>query len=211
MEDHLRIVDLPLGMPLERPDGLIETIFFPISGVASVVASSEDRSVEVGLFGREGMSASCFVQGSESSTTQTTVRVAGYGLAMQSKHLRNILQTRPSIQSHFLKFACALSSQTAQTALANSHGVIERRLARWILMCHDRVDGDQLSLTHGFLAFILGVRRAGITEATHSLEGRGMILAQRGKITVLDRALLETEAGWAYGPSEVEYGRLIAS
>ncbi len=87
---------------------------------------------------------------------------------------------------------------------------VEARLARWVLMTHDRVDGFELTLTHDFLATMLGVRRPGVTTATHVLEGAGMIRADRGRITVLDRAKLEELADDSYGMAETEYERLIA-
>ena len=99
--------------------------------------------------------------------------------------------------------------QVGQTALANGCYVIEQRLARWLLMCHDRVDGDNLSTTHKFLSLMLGVRRAGITVTLQGLEDRGLIATARGQVTVVDRAKLEGVAGDSYGVPEAEYIRLI--
>ena len=97
----------------------------------------------------------------------------------------------------------------SHTALANACHVIEQRLARWLVMCHDRVDGDDLSTTHEFLSVMLGVRRAGVSETLQSLEDRGLISATRGRLTVLDRAGLEAAAGDSYGVPEAEYARLF--
>ena len=98
----------------------------------------------------------------------------------------------------------------AQTANANATFNIEARLARWILMVQDRVDRDELLLTHEFLSMMLGVRRPGVTSATHALEGMGSIRAKRGRITVRDREKLLELAGDAYQVAEDEYGRLVA-
>jgi hypothetical protein len=100
--------------------------------------------------------------------------------------------------------------QVASTAYANAHFTVEQRLARWLLMCHDRWHDNELKLTHEFLALMLCVRRPGVTVATHILEGNGLIRAQRGRITILDRAKLIELAGDSYGMAEAEYERVIA-
>ncbi|MCJ2021277.1 helix-turn-helix domain-containing protein, partial [Methylobacterium sp. E-065] len=99
--------------------------------------------------------------------------------------------------------------QVRQTAYVNATYTIETRLARWLLMCHDRVDGDELRVKHEFLSMMLGVQRSGVTLALQNLEGGRCIQARRGRITVLDRELLETVADGSYGPPEAEYARLI--
>jgi CRP-like cAMP-binding protein len=99
--------------------------------------------------------------------------------------------------------------QMGQTALANGCHTLEQRLARWLLMCHDRVDGDDLSTTHEFLSLMLGVRRAGVTEMLKVLEDRGLVSTKRGQVTVLNRVQLEAVAGDSYGLCEAEYARLI--
>ena len=103
-----------------------------------------------------------------------------------------------------------MNVQTSGTAFANAEHTMETRLARWLLMCHDRVDGDEIAITHEFMAMMLGVRRAGVTTAIHVLEGRDLVEAKRGVITILDRAKLEALADNAYGLPEAEYARLMA-
>lgn len=93
--------------------------------------------------------------------------------------------------------------------LANGVSHIDERLARWLLMCHDRVDGNAVAITHKFLGMMLGVRRSSVTDTLHILEGRGLIQAARGIITIKDRAKLERVAGASYGVPEAEYRRLI--
>jgi CRP-like cAMP-binding protein len=99
--------------------------------------------------------------------------------------------------------------QTSHTALSNGLARLEERLARWLLMCHDRVDGDELRLTHDFVATMLGVRRAGVTVALNRLEGLALVENDRGSITVIDRGGLEKAAGRTYGAPEAEYARLV--
>ena len=99
--------------------------------------------------------------------------------------------------------------QTAQTAISNARAKLNERLARWILMADDRIDGSRLPLTHEFLSLMLGVRRAGVTEALHALESEGLIRASRGEIIVRSRKGIERRAGDSYGIPEAEFRRLI--
>jgi CRP-like cAMP-binding protein len=108
-----------------------------------------------------------------------------------------------------LKFAQAFGVQTTHTAICNARSKLDVRLARWLLMAHDRVGGETLTLTHEFLALMLGVRRPGVTEALHALREHGLISYRRGIITLKDRKGMERKAGPAYGVPEAEYRRLI--
>jgi CRP-like cAMP-binding protein len=109
-----------------------------------------------------------------------------------------------------LKSAQAFMIQTAHTALANGRAKLEERLARWLLMAHDRMDTDAVPLTHEFLAVMLGVRRAGVTVALHSFEQRGYIAMRRGQLTLINRSGIEQVAGSFYGIPEAELKRLMA-
>jgi hypothetical protein len=117
----------------------------------------------------------------------------------------------PELRNVLLRYSQAFMIQTAHTALANGRAKLEERLARWLLMAHDRVNGDEVPLVHEFLALMLGVRRAGVTVALHMLEGQALIRASRGKIVVLDRQGLEEAANGLYGVPEREYERLMAN
>jgi CRP-like cAMP-binding protein len=108
-----------------------------------------------------------------------------------------------------LRFVQAMNVQAASTAAANAHYALPERLARWLLMCHDRVDGDHLDLTHDFMSMMLAVRRSSVTVTLHTLEGTQAIRAVRGTVTVLDRNRLEEIAGESYGEAETECRRLI--
>ena len=128
---------------------------------------------------------------------------------MTSDDLRQAMQTSPTLQPFLLRYAQAFMIQTAHTALANGRAKIHERLARWLLMAHDRIDGDQLALVHEFLALMLGVRREGVTIALQELEGEGLIRTTRGNITIVDRKGLEKTADGSYGVPEAEFDRLI--
>jgi CRP-like cAMP-binding protein len=114
-----------------------------------------------------------------------------------------------SLHGLLLRYVHAFTVQTAHTAISNARAMIDERLSRWILMAHDRIDGNTLALTHEFLALMLGVRRPGVTEALQSLSNQGLIETHRGEIVILDRQGIERKAGKFYGVPEAEYHRLI--
>jgi CRP-like cAMP-binding protein len=115
------------------------------------------------------------------------------------------------MRATFLRYAQVLVVQTAHTAVANSVAKLHQRLARWLLMAHDRVETDKLVLTHEFLAIMLAVRRAGVTETVNALEDKNLISCSRGVVTVLNRKGLEQVAGTFYGTPEKEYRRLVTA
>ena len=206
---HLRPVRLDLRRPLEDANQPIQHIYFPDVGIVSVVAEgTRARQSEVGLIGREGMTGINVVMGNNRSPHASYVQVAGHGRRMKADDLRHAMQESGSIRNCFLHFAQAFMVQTAHTAVANGRASIEERLARWLLMAHDRLDGNELPLTHEFIALMLNVRRAGVTESLQVLTRRRVITAKRGQITVTNRPGLETAANGLYGIPEAEYQRL---
>lgn len=212
IEPHLRSVQLDRGMVLERPDEEIPHCYFPSSGIGSMIAKGGgSRQIEAGLFGCEGMSGTAVILGATSAAIETIMQVPGAGHAIASDDLRSLVEESSTLREHLLRFTQVLMTQSMHTALSNGHAKLEERLARWLLMCHDRAGGDTLSLTHEFLAVMLGVRRPGVTIGTHLLEGKGLIRARRGQITVLDRDGLRSEAKDFYGVPEAEYARLFGA
>ena len=210
LEPLLQSVELGHRMVLSMAGQTPRHVYFPTSGVGSVIALGRGgRRIEAGLFGNEGMSATELVLGSDRAPTETVMQVAGSGFALEADIFRELLGKAPSLRHHLMLYAQTLFVQTSQTALSNGHAKLEERLARWLLMCHDRIFGDVLELTHEFLSVMLGVRRAGVTVATHLLEGKGLVRAERGRIEILDRSGLEEAAQGTYGVPEAEYDRLF--
>jgi CRP-like cAMP-binding protein len=209
LQPNLKQVTMGILADLEVSNNQIKHVYFIETGFASVVASSAREQVEVGLIGREGMSGSTVVLGSHRTPNSTYIQAAGQAQRISVTHLRKAMQTSASMQQLFLRFVQSFMIQTAHTAIANARAKIEKRLARWILMAHDRIQGDHLPLTHEFLSIMLGVRRAGVTEALHILEGQRLIKSVRGQVIMLDRNGLERAAGETYGVPESEYRRLI--
>jgi CRP-like cAMP-binding protein len=214
--DFALVADHVERTPLDRAEVLdpgalpARHIYFPESGVMSVIAiTGGGRRIEVGLFGRDGVSNPHLLLGVDRSPHETIAQVAGEAYRMPAEAMHDIATASPSLKALLLKYVQAFTVQTAHTALSNGSYKIEERLARWLLMCHDRIDGDEVHLTHEFLAVMLGVRRSGVTLAIHMLEGGRLIKGDRGKITILDRSGLEGAAGDSYGLPEAEYERIL--
>jgi CRP-like cAMP-binding protein len=206
----LHPVRLPVGKVVETPDQPIRQIIFPDSGFISVVASGkQERRIETGFIGFEGMTGVPVIMGDDRSPHETFVQVAGSGHCIETEALQALMRTHPNLRETFLRFALAYMVQTAHTALANGRARIEERLARWLLMAHDRMERPELPLTHELLSIMLGVRRPGVTDALHRLEGYRTIRARRGVITILNRDRLLEIADASYGLPEIEYRRLL--
>ena len=210
LQPHLQSRAMALLLDLERPNRRIEAVYFPEAGIASVVAVQPNEArVEVGLIDREAMSGIAVVLGGNQSPHATYVQVAGEGQRITAKELRNAMSASGTLHALLLKYVHVFMVQTAHTAIANARAHIDQRLARWILMAHDRTGENTLPLTHEFLALMLGVRRAGVTEALQSLKRQKLIHNGRNEITLLNRKLIERMAGNSYGVAEKEYRRLI--
>ena len=137
------------------------------------------------------------------------MQTPGTGLSVPVPAFLDILDGHKAARDLFLRYVHSCEVQLAHSALANGRYNMQERLARWLLMCHDRLGGDNLPLTHEFLALMLGVRRSGVTNELHILEGIHAIKATRGNVRVVDRERLEEVAGGCYGLPEREYERLI--
>src|SRR4051794_6009697 len=183
--------------------------FVPPTHGASAYPRSRSRRIPRRLHQPEFVSGTPILLGTDRTPHECFIQVPGTGLRIGTDDLRRAVTASVSLQQHLLRYVQALTLQTAQTALANGCCKVEERLARWLLMCHDRVDGDGLSTTHEFLSVMLGVRRTGVTEMLKVFDDRGLISTQRGQVTVLDRVGLEGVAGDSYGVPEAEYSRLI--
>ena len=198
------------GHVIVRTDAPVDYIYFPHSGIGSVVAiSPEGHKAEAGMFGREGFAPTSAAVGGTISIHEVLMQVAGEGVRLATRQLNALRPLCPILSNLLARFIHAFSSQISFTALSNAVHTIDERLARWLLMCHDRVDGNEISLTHEFISLMLAVRRPSVTTALHILEGQKLIRSERGRISIRDRSALEQFAGDAYGKPEQEYRRLI--
>lgn len=209
IEQDLQPVSLPHKHDICVAGQAFDWVVFPETGLVSIVADSTGRQLEVGIVGRDGLAPYAAVLGSDTSPLRQYVQVEGQGHRMRATALHAAIDASPPLRALLLRYVHAFTMQASQTALANGTCTIEQRLARWLLMVQDRVDGDEVRLTHEFLSYMLGVRRTGVTLALHVLEGEGLIRARRGSITIVDRARLIVASNNSYGPAEAEYERLL--
>ena len=207
---HLTAVSLPLGEILYKTEDRIEYVYFPNSGVVSFVAHmKEGASIEVGLAGSEGMVGLPILFGDDVSQNEAIVQIADGAMRMKASVLTEELKRDGELHPLLMRFALALMKQVSQTAACNRNHHVAERLARWLLTCHDRVDGDELKLTQEFIAEMLGTRRSGVSEAAMMLQGAGLIRYSRGHITILDREGLEEFACECYATVKIEFDRLL--
>ena len=195
------------GMILHAADDPIQTLYFLESGLASVVVP--DVRIELGMIGREGLvGAAPVLLGSDRTPHECMVHMKGDMYRISVADMRAAFGRSVSLRTVLLRYVHSLLTQIGQTVLSNTIVDLDGRLARWILMCRDRTDGDVL-ITHRTLARMLGVSRPGVSITLKSLESDQLIQTTRGRILVRDRAALETLAGDGYGVAEAEYRRLI--
>ena len=197
---QMESVPLPLGAGLYNSGESIEHVYFPEDALISLVTHMRDgATVEVGLIGRDGMVGIPVLLGDDIAFEAAVVQIAGRALRMTSVAFKETLKRgRSPLLTRLLLYTRVLMKQVAQTAACNGRHTAEKRLARWLLMCHDRSESDELALTQEFISDMLGLRRAGVSTAAISLQEEGFIRYSRGRITILKREELETFACECY-------------
>ena len=207
---HLERVNLSGGKVLYRPEEPITHVYFPNRGTISLVSVFEGGGmVEVGMVGNEGMFGVCAFLGTLTTPLLAQVQLPGEGLRMRVDVLKREFAKGGVLQDILLRYTQAFMMQIAQVAGCNRAHSLESRLAKWLLMCQDRAHSKDLALTHEFISEMLGIRRAGVTEAAYRFREAGLITYRRGHVTVTDRAGLEAESCECYPILKREFSRLI--
>jgi CRP-like cAMP-binding protein len=205
----LEPVDLPQYEILHEPAEKIDFAYFLNEGMTSIVAlSSDGRSVEVGIVGKEGMVGLPLMMSLQRGSFRAIMQMPGSGVRIPTRIFLDLLTSLPTLQSLLGKFALMHGMQTAQLAACNRLHDIDQRLVRWLLMCQDRVDSQSLPLTHEFLAQMLGTGRPSVSLAAGVLEEAGLIENLRGVVRVLNRKNLEAAACECYGVIQHFNGRM---
>lgn len=195
----LEPVTMTFGEVLYEPGEPIRHVYFPGTSLVSLLTLAGGHlALEVGLIGREGMVGVPIVLGHEVSPVRALVQGTGTALQMDSAQFRDEFRLNLPLQQEMYRYIHTLMAQISQTAACNRFHVVETRLARWLLMAHDRVKTDHFRMTHEFLSHMLGVRRVGVTKAAQALQRRNLISYSRGDITILDRKGLEASACECY-------------
>jgi CRP-like cAMP-binding protein len=203
-------VSLSLRDTLFAPDAVIQSVYFVEDGWVSLVATLDDGAqAEVGLVGREGMVGLPVVAGVETAFVEAMVQGRGTALRMDAGTFRRSLDEEPILLALMLRYFEAMNAQTAQTAACNGRHGLEQRLARWLLMAHDRSDGDDLEITQEFLALMLCVYRPSVSIIARSLQSAGLIEYVRGHVKIVDRPGLEAASCDCYMNVRRRFSRLL--
>lgn len=208
---HFRYVELRAGDVLYQPEGAMPYVYFPLSGMLSVTAPMRDgREVEVGVVGREGMAGMPVFLGTDSAPFRVVAQIPGGAVRVGAGAFLGESGRGGGLHRLLLRYAQAFFVQAAQTAACNRLHSVGERLAKWLLTSCDRARSDELEITQEFLAVMLGVRRAGVSEAVAALEGKGLVGHVRRRVTVVDGPGLEAASCECYGVVRREFDRLLA-
>ena len=211
LRPHFEKVRLPLRQILHEGGAPIEHCYFTDGGMTSLLIPLEDgANIEAGVVGKEGFAGGPALMGFEDSSPYTSmIQMPGVGLRIGSDVLRTEMLRRPVLLDRVLRFTQVLNTQISHTAACNAHHNLQERLARWLLMAHDRAESDALPLTQEFISMMLAVRRPGVTVAARSLQATGAIEYERGRILVRDRQRLEEASCECYGIVREHYRRQL--
>jgi len=211
LKPHLEHVDLDVGQRLSVAGKTITHAYFPLSGMISLVHTYENGStMEVGLIGREGFWGIPLVLGASSSPVEAMVQGKGAALRILADTLLTGSKGNDELRQLLLRYAAFLHVQTSLIAACNGTHKVKQRLVRWLLEADDRLDGDEILISHEFLSYMLGIRRAGVTTALAGLKAQGLITVRRGKIGLGHRKEIEPEACDCYRIVRSEYKNLFA-
>ena len=206
----LEPVALPLGMAVYESGAKQSYVYFPTSGIVSLLYVLEDgSSAEIAVTGREGLVGISLFMGGETTPSRAVVQSAGEAYRLKAAVLKRMFEKGGVLQHLLLRFTQALITQMTQTAVCNRHHSVDQQLCRWLLLSLDRLPGNELVMTQELIANMLGVRREGVTEAAGKLQAAGLIQYRRGRIKVLDRAGLEARVCECYSVVKNEYDRLL--
>ncbi len=192
VSDACESAELPFGEALCKPGDSIRYVYFPTDSYISLITpAGASESLEVGMVGNEGMFGITLLLDVKVSALLGLVQGGGQALRMPAGRFRQLTADSAPFRQRLNRYLYVLTTQLAQTAACNRFHALDARMARWLLMTHDRAHKDTFRLTHQFLAYMLGVRRAGVTEAAGRLQAQGLIRYVRGELTVLNRSGLE--------------------
>ncbi len=209
LQEHLSPLDLPAGKTLCEPHSRMEYAYFPASAIISVLhVGADGASTEIAMIGNEGLAGVSLVMGGATTPNRVMVQSKGRIYRLRCDVLREEFACGGALQRLLLCFTNALLTQISQAAVCNRRHSIDQQLCRWLLLSLDRLESEELTMTHEVLANTLGVRREGITEAARKLHNAGLINYLRGRITVIDRIGVEAYCCECYSVVRGEYDRL---
>src|SRR5687768_8041956 len=207
---HMKLVPLPLGMPIYESGAALRHIYFPTNSIVSLLYVMQDgASAEIAVVGNEGVIGVSLFMGGETTPSRAIVQSAGYAYRLTGSRVKQEFNRHGELLHVLLRYTQSLLTQMSQTAVCNRHHTLDQQLCRWLLLSLDRLSGNRLEMTQELIANMLGVRREGVTEAALKLQKVGPIRYARGRISVLDRAGLEQRTCECYAVVKNEYDRLL--
>jgi len=207
----LELTSMPLGKSVYEAGVPMDYVYFPTTCMVSLLyVMANGDSAEIAVVGNDGVVGVSVFMGGEGMSSRAVVQNAGESYRLTATAMRREFALGGSLQYLALRFTQALIAQMVQTGACNRHHTLEQQLCRWLLLTLDRLPGNEVTMTQQLIGNMLGVRRAGVTEATGKLEKGGVIRYSSGRITVLDRAKLEKRACECYGVVKKEIKRLLA-
>lgn len=208
--DAGELVNLKIRQTIYEPERPIADVYFPLDAIISIVAEMENgMMIEVGTIGREGLSAIPLLMGATSTANASYCQVPGLAMRVPVTVFRELMRTTPPFRQLLDRYLQAYVNMLGQLAACNRLHSIYERCARWLLMSRDRVDSDQIALTHEYLAMMLGTNRSGVSIAAATLQNAGYVSYARGKITILDRGGLESASCECYAIAREQFGGLL--
>ncbi len=206
----LERVDLPLGRVLYESGKHESHVYFPTTAIVSLLyVMVNGDSAEIAVVGNEGIVGISLFMGGNSTPSRAIVQSGGQGFRLSALRMKQEFDQSGPVMHLLLRYTQALITQMAQTAVCNRHHTLDEQLCRWLLLSLDRLPGNELVMTQGLIANMLGVRREGVTEAALKVQKAGLITYTRGHITVIDRAGLERRSCECYAVVKNEYDRLL--
>ncbi len=209
-QSRLELVELSRNQVLHDTGRAPEHVYFPTTSIVSLMSTTRDGgTAEVALVGRDGVVAISWLMGAETSPNEAMVQSAGRAYRISTAFVKSEMERSSAVLKVLLRYAQSVMEQMAQIAVCNRHHSIDQQLCRRLLTGLDRLDSDEMQLTHEGAANLLGVRREGITLAAHRLQEAGLIRYSRGHVVILDREGLEQKTCECYAASKKEYRRLL--
>lgn len=206
----LELIDLPLGKVLYESGGIETNVYFPTSGIVSLLyVMKNGDAAEIAVVGNEGIVGISLFMGGNSTPSRAVVQSAGKGFRLKAQIIKDDFDRSGPVTHLLLRYTQALITQISQTAVCNRHHSLDEQLCRWLLLSLDRLPGIELVMTQELIANMLGVRRQGVTEGALKLQEAGLIRYSRGRITMLDRKGLEARVCECYAVVKDEYERLL--
>lgn len=211
LDAHIEPIECDLRRVLANAGESMKFVFFPTGGCVSMIRRLVDgRAAEVGLVGREGMVGLPVLLGNDISYVEALIQASGVMLRIPADTFRRACREDPSLQQHLLRYALVFQNMTTQSAVCNGNHALEQRAARWLLMMHDRADGDEFAMTQEFLSMMLSVHRPAVNITARLFQQSGLISYGNGRLRVIDRPGLEASACECYAAVQEQFHQLLS-